>query len=65
MVASKHWPYSTQPERRVVRTGVSPMNPKVKWADLDCGHTVYRKRRPPHGAVIVCPDCARQADNRR
>lgn len=24
----------TWPEVRVVRTGVSPMNPKVKWAEL-------------------------------
>jgi hypothetical protein len=36
------WPYTTWPERTVVRTGVSPMNPKVKWAELDCGHDIFR-----------------------
>ena len=52
----------TWPERRVVRTGISPMNPKVKWAELDCGHDVYRLRKPRIGAVIVCELCARQAE---
>ena len=46
------------PERRVVRNGVSPMNPKVKWAELDCGHDVYRNRKPKIGATIVCQRCA-------
>ena len=50
------------PERRVVRTGVSPMNPKVKWAELDCGHDVYRSRKPRIGAVIVCERCAQKAE---
>ena len=58
----KNWPYSTQPECHVVRTGVSPMNPKVKWAQLDCNHDVYRKRKPHIGAIIICPVCARKAD---
>ncbi len=42
------------PERRVVRTGLSPMNPKVKWAELSCGHTVWRNRKPRIDALIVC-----------
>jgi hypothetical protein len=46
------------PERRVVRTGGSPMNRQVKWAELCCGHTVYRNRRPRIGATIVCEKCA-------
>jgi hypothetical protein len=49
----KQWP-----ECRVVRTGVSPMNPKVKWAQLDCGHDVYRQRKPRIGALIVCEQCS-------
>jgi hypothetical protein len=64
MVKVKDWPYSTQPERRVVRVGVSPMNPKVKWAELDCGHDVYRQRKPRLNAIIVCGECARKADDR-
>ena len=47
------------PERRVVRTGVSPMNSKVKWAELSCGHDIYRLRKPRIGARIVCERCAR------
>ena len=46
------------PERRVVRTGVSPMNPKVKWAELSCGHEVWRQRKPKIGAIIVCEKCS-------
>lgn len=48
----------TWPERRVTRTGVSPMNRKVKWAELDCGHEVFRTRRPRVGATIVCDKCS-------
>lgn len=46
------------PERLVVRTGVSPMNPKVKWAELSCGHTVWRARKPRIGATVVCERCS-------
>lgn len=46
------------PERRVVRTGLSPMNPKVKWAQLECGHDVYRTRKPRIGALVICAICA-------
>jgi hypothetical protein len=46
------------PERRVVSTGVSPMNPKVKWAQLSCGHDVYRYRKPRIGATVVCDKCS-------
>ena len=28
------------------------MNPKVKWAELYCGHTVFRQRRPKVGATV-------------
>lgn len=34
------------------------MNPKVKWAELDCGHDVYRVRKPRVGATVVCEKCA-------
>ena len=46
------------PERRVLRTGVSPMNPKMKWCELDCGHDVYRTRKPRIGATVICGKCA-------
>jgi hypothetical protein len=49
-------------ERRVVRTGVSPMNPKVKWAELDCGHDVYRTRKPRLGALVVCVQCSSESE---
>lgn len=55
---SKLQPEKTWPERRVVRNGVSPMNPKVKWAQLDCGHDVFRQRKPRIGALIVCEQCS-------
>lgn len=64
MPTKANWPYSTWPERRVVRVDVSPMNPKVKCAQLDCGHDVWRNRRPRIGATIVCEACARKADER-
>ena len=43
--------------RKVVRTGTSPMNSKVKWADLECGHMVYSPRRPRLGALVSCERC--------
>lgn len=48
------------PERTVVRTGVSPMNPKVKYAELSCGHDVWRRQKPKIGATIVCEKCAQE-----
>lgn len=50
---NKSWP-----ERRVVRVDQSPMNPKIKVAQLSCGHDVYRQRAPRIGATIVCDKCA-------
>lgn len=47
------------PERRVVRVDASPMNPKIKVVQLDCGHDVYRNRKPRIGATIVCDKCAK------
>lgn len=45
-------------KREVLRSGVSPMNPKVKWAELDCGHTVYTARKQKVGAVVWCHKCS-------
>lgn len=56
LAAAGRWP-----ESHVTRTGVSPMNPRVKWAELTCGHTVFRNRRPSVGATIVCEKCAEKA----
>jgi len=47
------------PQHRVVRVGASPMNPKVKWADLTCGHTVWRYRKPRIGSSLACDQCPR------
>ncbi len=63
-MTKKDWPYSTWPESKVVRVDVSPMNPKVKCAQLSCGHDVWRNRKPRVGATIVCEQCARKADGR-
>ncbi len=52
----------TWPERRVVATGISPVNPLVRWAELDCGHDVFRQRRPRIGATIVCGKCAEEEE---
>lgn len=49
------------PEHRVVRVDKSPMNPKIKIAQLSCGHDVYRNRAPRVGATIVCEECSRKA----
>ena len=46
----------------VVRTGQSPMNPKVKWAELSCGHEVWihpPKRTPRIGSLVECERCRR------
>jgi hypothetical protein len=43
--------------RAVVRTGVSPMNPRVKWAELACGHDLFVPRKPRIGAMVRCPKC--------
>ncbi len=43
--------------RRVVRVGVSPMNPKVKWAALECGHEVWSNRKRTVGKFVVCEKC--------
>ena len=58
------WPYSTWPERTVRRVDLSPMNPKIKIAQLDCGHDVYRNRKPRVGSTIICPKCAAKADEK-
>lgn len=52
------WPYTTWPERRVVRVDKSPMNPKIKVVQLSCDHDVSRMRAPRIGAVVVCEKCA-------
>lgn len=46
-----------KPEAQVLRTGVSPMNPKVKWAELSCGHHVWLYRKPRIGATVTCDKC--------
>lgn len=45
-------------KRKVVRTGVSPMNSRVKWAELECGHNVFLPRRPRIGTELVCAICS-------
>lgn len=50
--------------RKVVRAGVSPMNPKVKWGQLECGHDIYRPRKPRIGSTAVCDICTRGSKER-
>lgn len=45
------------PERRVLSTGVSPMNARVRWVELSCGHTVFVLRRPRRGTLVRCERC--------
>jgi len=47
------------PTRKVVRVDLSPMNPKVKVAQLECGHDKYVYRKPRIGSMQVCDRCAR------
>ena len=46
-------------ERKVVRVDKSPMNNKIKIAQLSCGHDVYRNRAPRIGATVVCERCSK------
>jgi hypothetical protein len=61
-IVVKTWP---GPKRRVILTGVSPMNAKVKWAELNCGHLVYRQRKPKIGVLIVCDKCQPEPGKKR
>jgi hypothetical protein len=45
------------PERRVITTWSQSNQPKVK-VELNCGHIVYRQRKPKLGATIVCEQCS-------
>lgn len=45
---------------RVVRNGVSPMNPKVKYSQLECGHDLWGPRRFKVGSTHKCPECSRK-----
>lgn len=49
------------PMRKVIRTGVSPMNPKVKWAQLECNHDIYLPRKPKVGSMQPCHQCERKS----
>lgn len=59
------WPYTSWPERRVVRVDKAPLNPKIKVAQLDCGHDVCRLRRPRVGATVICERCAEKAGRKK
>jgi hypothetical protein len=48
--------------RRVVRNGVSPMNPKVKWSQLECGHDIFGPRRVRVGVIRACHECGRKLE---
>ena len=54
-------------ERSVVRVAKSPLNPKVKVAELSCGHDLYI--RPPAiapraGSPVACDKCKTEANAR-
>lgn len=46
---------------RIVRVDVSPMNPRVKCYQLDCGHEVFLPiepgRRARVGGLLECERC--------
>lgn len=52
---------SQAPKRTVVRTGLSPMNPKVKYAELACGHDVFLLRKPKVGTQVACDKCPKES----
>jgi DNA-directed RNA polymerase subunit RPC12/RpoP len=43
---------------RVVRNGVSPMNPRVKYSQLACGHDVYGPRKLRLDSLQRCDECS-------
>lgn len=47
---------------RVVRVDRSPMNPKIRVAQLECGHDVFSTppvRAPKVGVLRSCEKCSR------
>lgn len=44
-------------KQQVQRNGVSPMNPRVKWALLACGHDWFGQRKPRVGSLVECSKC--------
>jgi formylmethanofuran dehydrogenase subunit E len=49
-------------KQKVVRVDLSPMNPKIKCAQLECGHDVFVNRAPTVGKKIVCERCTKNAE---
>ena len=43
--------------QKVIRQGRSPMNPKVRWVQLECGHDVYVSPGKRIGKHLVCHKC--------
>lgn len=44
-------------KRKVVRVDKSPMNPKRKVVELECGHELWVNRAPKVGAIVKCEAC--------
>ena len=52
-------------EQLVVRVDKSPMNPKIKVVQLQCGHDYYvhpSSRAPRIGTPVSCGPCKRKAN---
>ena len=48
----------TKPKRKVLRVTVSPMNERIWYLDLQCGHEVrVIQARKPKAKAVVCPEC--------
>lgn len=49
-------------KKKVVRVDKSPMNPKLKCVELECGHEIWVSRAPTVGKLIECETCTKAAD---
>jgi len=44
-------------KKKVIRVDKSPLNPKRKCIELECGHEVWRNRAVPVGSMLECHAC--------
>lgn len=49
-------------KRKVVRVDPSPTNPKIKCAELECGHEVFLNRAPAVGKKVACERCTKNKE---
>lgn len=56
-MTTKEKDMDTPMRHAIVRIDRSPMNPKVWVVQLDCGHDVYKHRKPTMRQRIECERC--------